>query len=147
MERREFLKVSAAASLAALAGLQSECTPKEVVATQSASEYHKYGDGTVDQPFMNWSVDKIDEQTKKEILAEEPQAKDLNENRYYKPHWNVNGSWSKTENRNALISHLSGPNHGHKRSHLNTMSTDELQRLHDNDHDSRSTTRRRWFRR
>ena len=145
MERREFLKVSAAASLAAVAGLQSECTPKEVAEVEEPLfGYGKlYCSPEVTYPFelmediKNWGVDKIDEQTKKEILA-----KDLNENRYYNPHWNINGSWGKANSRSVLISHLSGPNHGFKLSRLNQLSTDELQKLHDDDHDSR----RRWRR-
>lgn len=107
------------------------------------------------EDIRNWGVDHIDEYTRKEILAEEPQVakisscsliktKDLNENRYYKPHWNVNGSWSSVENRHALISHLSGFNHNYKESYLKTLSTDELQKLHDDDHDSRSSRTRTW---
>lgn len=141
MKRREFLKVSAAASLAAAAGLQPECVSKEV-----EKPLFDYGDIYCSPEAMEdikkWGVDKVDEQTKKEILAEEPQAKDLNENRYYNPHWNVNGSWGKANSRSVLISHLSGPNHGFKLSRLNQLSTDELQKLHDDDHDSR----RRWRR-
>lgn len=140
MERREFLKVSAAASLAAVAGLQSECTSKEVTDVEEPLfDYGKlYCSPEVMEDIKNCGADKADEQTKKEILAEEPQAKDLNENRYYNPHWNVNGSWGKANSRSVLISHLSGPNHGFKLSKLNQLSTDELQKLHDDDHDSKN---------
>jgi hypothetical protein len=73
---------------------------------------------------------------------------DLNENRYYDPKWNVNGSWNKAQSRMALISHLAGANHRFDKSYLNTLSTDQLQKLHDDDHNKkrRTTTRRRWFR-
>jgi hypothetical protein len=73
---------------------------------------------------------------------------DLNENRYYDPKWNVNGSWNKAQSRVGLISHLAGANHKFDKSYLNTLSTDQLQKLHDDDHNKkkRTTTRRRWFR-
>jgi len=164
MQRRSFLQALVGLGIAASAGILRCCTKIQTKTCCLSPEMM--------EDIKNWDVDKTDEQTKKEILgndacvkkvngvsekqAEPPKptepvkpvkpVKNLNENRYYKPHWNVSGSWSRAESRSALISHLSGSNHGHDRSYLNTLSTDELQMLHDNDHDSRSSRTWRWRR-
>jgi hypothetical protein len=143
MKRRTFIHSIIGLTIAATGGLLSfcsRCKPKKV------AEYHEYVDGTVDQPPLtpetcDISVSKKDENTNSDTVVSQ---KDINENRYYDPHWNVNGSWSSVENRHALISHLSGFNHNYKESYLKTLSTDELQKLHDDDHDSRSSRTRTW---
>ena len=75
MKRREFLKFSAAASVVAVAGLQSECISKEVVATgidlgQSSFDFKElYVSPETMKDIMNWSVDCMDEHTRKEIFT------------------------------------------------------------------------------
>ena len=61
--------------------------------------------------------------------------------------WSVNGNFNAS--RSYLIQHLSGGNHGHSRETLETMTIDELIRLHDTDHESKQsrTIRRRVIRR
>jgi hypothetical protein len=160
MKRREFLKVSAATSLAAVAGLQSECAPKEVVEVEEPlfDDGEIYCSPEVMEDIKNWGVDEVDEKTQKEMmetfnspppseLIEKKPLKNLYENGRYDPRWNVNGSWNKVQNRIDLIYHLNGANHGFDKSYLNTLSTDELQKLHDDDHNKKKNTiRRRWFR-
>lgn len=81
------------------------------------------------------------------LEADEVTTKDFYENGNYQPKWNVSGSWTKAQSREVLISHLMGANHGFKKSHLDTLSTDELQKLHDDDHNrTKITPRRRLFR-
>lgn len=151
MKRRSFLQALVGLGIAASAGVLRCCTK---IQTKTCCL------SPVPKEIKCCNVDEIDEETKKDDVNEkqvEPPkplkptepvkpVKNLNENRYYKPHWNVNGSWSRAESRSALISHLSGSNHGFDRSYLNTLSTDELQRLHDNDHDSRTSRAWRWRR-
>lgn len=55
----------------------------------------------------------------------------------YQPRWDVEGDYSRANDRNSLIVHLSGPNHNFTLQRLNSMSTDELQRLHDQDHEKK----------
>ena len=52
----------------------------------------------------------------------------------YKPLWDVEGNYSKALDRQSLITHLNGENHKFNLQKLNAMSTDDLQRLHDQDH-------------
>jgi len=103
------------------------------------------------EDIRNWGIDQLDDVSRREIYVEDVadiSEIDLNENRYYNPKWNVNGSWNKAQSRMALISHLAGANHKFDKSYLNTLSTDQLQKLHDDDHNKkrRTTTRRGWFR-
>jgi hypothetical protein len=72
--------------------------------------------------------------------------KDINENRFYNPQWNVNGNWDRAESRSALLSHLNGPNHNFSLQKLNNMSTDELQKLHDEDHNLKKSRTWKWWR-
>ncbi len=70
MKRREFLKFSAAASAVIVAGLQSECISKEVVATQNPCDFReRYISPETVEDIMNWSVDCMDEYTRKEMLT------------------------------------------------------------------------------
>ena len=145
MKRREFLKVSAAAGLVAMAGLESECASicKGEEDERSNTLYDPYNYAEMMEQLQD-CVDEDEPVEGESVDTPDPPkpTKNLNENRYYNPHWNVNGSWGKANSRSVLISHLSGPNHGFKLSRLNQLSTDELQKLHDDDHDSR----RRWRR-
>lgn len=56
----------------------------------------------------------------------------------YRPGWTFPGS-----GRADLISHLSGPNHNYTVKSLRRMSIDDLQRLHDSDHNKASRPRTR----
>lgn len=154
MERRSFLQAVIGFGVAASAGFVSLCakctkkssadsTPPEPCELEDIYYCEEFGGAILDnKDILKGEFDQPSQQTTLE------HRKNLEENSKYKAKWNVNGSWSKVENRSALISHLSGSNHGHKRSYLNTLSTDELQMLHDKDHESRKTrTTRRWFRR
>jgi hypothetical protein len=148
VERRNFVKVLAAVPFFG-AALARKCESKE----------YKFSE----QWFLDqWELaaksswkDLEKEPKPKQALLDDQQAItpaiakiDLNENRYYNPKWNVNGSWNKAQSRVGLISHLAGANHKFDKSYLNTLSTDQLQKLHDDDHNKkrRTTTRRRWFR-
>jgi hypothetical protein len=146
MERRSFLQAVIGFGFAASAGFVSlcaKCTKRKPTRIRNPQPY------SYSQEAMGFAVIDNRDVLKGEFDQPNPEhSKNLEENSKYKAKWNVNGSWSKVENRSALISHLSGSNHGHKRSYLNTLSTDELQMLHDKDHESRKTrTTRRWFRR
>ena len=99
--------------------------------------------------------DKVDNsskevQTPKKELPPKPKQekpKKVVEVNEYDPKWNVEGSWEKAEIRSELIRHLSGPNHQYQTDYLMSLSTDDLQRLHDADHNSRGTrVRTRTFR-
>ena len=149
MERRTFLQSVVGLGIVASSGFLSlftKCKPKKCLTSS-------YDD------IKLWNVDEVDEKTQKEMmetfnspppseLIEKKPLKNLYENGRYNPRWNVNGSWNKVQNRIDLIYHLNGANHGFDKSYLNTLSTDELQKLHDDDHNKkrRTTTRRRWFR-
>ncbi len=148
MERRSFVKFLASIPLIGygLAGGQSESVEPEAKKFDFSDLYispEAYAVVNRDGRYIDYADDAQE-------LYEQSMAaptKDLNENGQYDPRWNVSGSWNKAESRTSLISHLSGSNHGHKRSYLETLSTDELQKLHDTDHNSRTPTRRRrWFR-
>lgn len=56
----------------------------------------------------------------------------------YDPEWNVEGSWEKAKNREELIDHLNKGLHNFKRygeNGLESYSTDDLQRIHDQHHE------------
>lgn len=155
MERRSFLQAILGLGIAASAGIMSVCTKRSNADDSKKVELYyeeNLGFAVLDNRDILKGSFELDQS---EMLLDPPSVttlehkKNLEENRYYKPRWNINGNWNKAESRQALISHLSGSNHGHKRSYLNTLSTDELQKLHDKDHDSRRqpTTRRWLFRR
>lgn len=161
MERRSFVKFLASIPLigCGLAGGQSESVEPETkfseqwFARPSPTPYVILLDQWELAAKSSWKDLEKELKPKQALLGDQQAitpaiAKiDLNENRYYDPRWNVSGSWNKAESRTSLISHLNGSNHGHKRSYLETLSTDELQKLHDTDHNSRTPTRRRrWFR-
>jgi hypothetical protein len=148
MERRNFIKVLAAAPFFG-AALARKCESKEYKFSEQwfcdqweLAKASDYSDSVCSETLVKTLAG--DEQAITTIYAET----DLNENRYYDPKWNVNGSWNKAQSRMALISHLAGANHKFDKSYLNTLSTDQLQKLHDDDHNKkrRTTIRRRWFR-
>ena len=171
MKRRNFLKLLASVPLvvAAFIDYKSEAQQSEPskppepmtgnVAFTPFELQELYCSPEAMEDIKNWGVDEVDEKTQKEMmetfnspppseLIEKKPLKNLYENGRYNPRWNVNGSWNKVQNRIDLIYHLNGANHGFDKSYLNTLSTDELQKLHDDDHNKkrRTTTRRRWFR-
>lgn len=136
MERRNFIKVLAAVPFFG-AALARKCESKELA---------NWPAGPVD---LKWDAQrKVWSGGPHQVIMPTIAEIDLNENRYYDPKWNVNGSWNKAQSRVGLISHLAGANHKFDKSYLNTLSTDQLQKLHDDDHNKkrRTTTRRRWFR-
>ncbi|NVM36705.1 MAG: hypothetical protein HWN81_14005 [Candidatus Lokiarchaeota archaeon] len=143
MERRNFIKVLAATPFFG-AALARKCESKEYKFSDQweLAKASDYSDSVCSEALVKTLAG--DEQAITTIYAET----DLNENRYYDPKWNVNGSWNKAQSRMALISHLAGANHKFDKSYLNTLSTDQLQKLHDDDHNKkrRTTIRRRWFR-
>jgi len=75
----------------------------------------------------------------KQVLLEEKvePSKVVVEADNYQPTWDVEGNYAKAQDRQSLIVHLNGPNHNFTMQKLNSMSTDELQRLHDQDHESK----------
>lgn len=78
-------------------------------------------------------VEKETPITKVDIKTEPPITKVEVNN--YTPKWNVEGSWSRAESRQELITHLSQGIHNYTRSSLESFSTDDLQKLHDQDHE------------
>ena len=137
MERRNFIKVLAAVPFFG-AALARKCESKEYKSSSfPAASYSR----------CIFEIGQLEIYEQVEDVADISET-DLNENRYYDPKWNVNGSWNKAQSRMALISHLAGANHKFDKSYLNTLSTDQLQKLHDDDHNKkrRTTTRRGWFR-
>lgn len=148
MKRRSFIKVLAAVPLFG-AALARKCESKEYKLSKDQANKAFFCDDCMESfgiccYCLEKAVSVGDEQAITTIYAET----DLNENRYYDPKWNVNGSWNKAQSREGLISHLAGANHKFDKSYLNTLSTDQLQKIHDDDHNKkkRTTTRRRWFR-
>lgn len=79
------------------------------------------------------------EQAKQQEVKQATTKKVIEVNKY-SPRWNVEGSMKKAENKADLIKHLSGNNHGYSVDYLNQLSVDDLQMLHDSDHDSRKNT-------
>jgi hypothetical protein len=55
----------------------------------------------------------------------------------YQPRWDIEGNYSKALDRQSLITHLNGENHKFSLQKLNAMSTDDLQKLHDTDHENK----------
>jgi len=157
MERRNFIKVLAAVPFFG-AALARKCESKEYKSSSFPAAFYSccidtdlYMSPEAIGDSRNWGIDQLDDVSRREIYVEDVadiSEIDLNENRYYDPKWNVNGSWNKAQSRMALISHLAGANHKFDKSYLNTLSTDQLQKLHDDDHNKkrRTTTRRGWFR-
>ena len=147
MERRNFIKVLAAVPFFG-AALARKCESKEYKSSEDQPCKAFFCDDCMESfSICCYCLEKAlsgDEQAITPTISEI----DLNENRYYDPKWNVNGSWNKAQSRVGLISHLAGANHKFDKSYLNTLSTDQLQKLHDDDHNKkrRTTTRRRWFR-
>ncbi len=137
MERRNFIKVLAAVPFFG-AALARKCESKEYKSSSFPAAFYS---------CRIFEIGQLEIYEQVEDVADISEI-DLNENRYYDPKWNVNGSWNKAQSRMALISHLAGTNHKFDKSYLNTLSTDQLQKLHDDDHNKkrRTTTRRRWFR-
>lgn len=133
MERRDFLAILSSIPLIGSA-IAEKCSPAKPEEVKNAPTKTIENLNNVDEEV------KIIIPKKPKVTKIAPQ-KNLNENRYYTPRWNVSGSWGKAESRPALISHLSGPNHRYSSSYLNTLSIDELQKLHDDDHNRRI---RRW---
>lgn len=60
----------------------------------------------------------------------------------YQPSWDVEGDYSKALDRQSLIVHLNGQNHRFTMEKLNAMSTDDLQKLHDEDHEKMNKNNR-----
>lgn len=152
MNRRSFVQSILGLGIAATGGLLSfcsRCKPKKVsdldrvvgLDLKKQNFIAKNPCCEIVAENSDICVSKTDENTNSDTVVSQ---KDINENRYYDPHWNVNGSWAMANSRQSLISHLSGFNHNYKESYLNTLSTDELQKLHDDDHDSRSSRSRTW---
>lgn len=137
MKRRSFIKVLAAIPFFG-AALARKCEPAE----------------EFDYSFEEincWNVDNVIDKEIVVLFNEDSQEvtvekKDLYENDHYSPKWNVNGSWNKAQSRIGLISHLAGANHRFDKTYLNTLSTDELQKLHDDDHNSRKRSQQKTFR-
>jgi hypothetical protein len=146
MKRRSFLQAIIGLGVATSAGFVSLCTKctkcKPIDEVSKPELYCEEGLGFTVIDNVDIIKGPFDQPSQQTTLEH---RKNLEENSKYKAKWNVNGSWSKVENRSALISHLSGSNHGYQRSYLNTLSTDELQMLHDKDHESRKPTTRRWL--
>jgi hypothetical protein len=65
----------------------------------------------------------------------------------YTPQWNIEGSWRKAEDRQEIIRHLlTSPNHrGRSKASLMSLSTDELQRMHDQDHNDMKFDQKKHF--
>jgi hypothetical protein len=147
MERRNFIKVLAAVPFFG-AALARKCESKEYKSSSFPAAFYSCCIFEIGQyKILDFPVDQLKIYEQVEDVADISEI-DLNENRYYNPKWNVNGSWNKAQSRVGLISHLAGTNHKFDKSSLNTLSTDQLQKLHDDDHNKkrRTTTRRRWFR-
>jgi hypothetical protein len=131
MKRRGFLQLSASAGMIVLAGLDSsECT-EIVVKTPILPPKTPDKDDILLLELADRGIIS-DETVKKEILT--PPKRVVVEVDEYKPQWNIDGNWAKAEDRGELIKHLSGSIHRKDPSHLITLSTDDLQRLHDNSH-------------
>jgi len=89
-------------------------------------------------------VEEPEEPQEKELPAKE--STPVIEKDEYSPSWNVEGSMRKAESRQELIKHLSGFNHNFDVDYLKQLSTDDLQRLHDQDHESRRINKPSLFR-
>lgn len=137
MKRREFIQLALVGGVSALAVSDSieeaVCQPNEedLELLVELADRGIISEETVLEKFQ-------EKETKKEILT--PPKKVIVEVDEYKPRWNVDGSWDKAEDRGELIKHLSGPVHRKDPNHLITLSTDDLQRLHDTSHESTRNT-------
>ena len=89
-------------------------------------------------------IEEPEKPQEKELPAKESMP--LIEKDEYSPSWNVEGSMRKAESRQELIKHLSGFNHNFDVDYLKQLSTDDLQRLHDQDHESRRIIKPSLFR-
>jgi hypothetical protein len=80
-----------------------------------------------------WGIDKAWKKSGERVSRSTP-----SQTRRYRARWTFPG-----ETREDLIDHLNGSNHNYTRQSLNRMSTDDLFRLHDSDHEGVRNTRSR----